>query len=397
MVSFLHAADVHLGIRVTRFHAEAAKKIREARFTALDNILKEARSRSVDFILIAGDLFDDHAVDTMTSQRAYEMLEAVPMPVYVLPGNHDPLLAGAVWDRPPWNRARGGRVRLFDKPEPLDGGVSVQLWPCPLTRKTSMNDPTAWIEPATTTAFIRIGVAHGSLKTRDDLPPDDHLIARYAADDKKLDYLALGHWHRRQFFASPDGADRTAYAGVPEPMRFPDSTENRTGWLPYTSGAGAEFLDAGKGEILHVRIDRPGAAPALCPVEVGHLIWQEEKHDLTAAGRLSQLINDVAVRPDKERRLLRLQLTGILDANDMLRLDELRQVLEGRYFLGEMDESDVQLKPTPEEIENLAPDGVLRRVLETLREESQSTEPGVRQLAERSLLVLYQIGREPSA
>ena len=65
----------------------------------------------------------------------------------------------------------------------------------------------AWIaQQAVDRGPIRIGLAHGSLRTRDDLPADDHLIARHAAHDLQLDYLALGHWHRRQLFAGPDGA-----------------------------------------------------------------------------------------------------------------------------------------------------------------------------------------------
>src|SRR5438132_1395347 len=100
MTSFLHAADLHLGMRTTRFDSATAGKVREARFTALDNILKKARELAVDFVLIAGDLFDDSAVDNRTAQRAFDMLDSLPMPVYVLPGNHDPLLTSGVWDRP---------------------------------------------------------------------------------------------------------------------------------------------------------------------------------------------------------------------------------------------------------------------------------------------------------
>src|ERR1700692_671079 len=100
MISFLHAADLHLGMRTTRFDPATAGKIREARFTALDNILKKARELNVDFLLIAGALCADSPVDGQTARRSFDMLESSPMPVYVLPGNHDPLHAGGVWERP---------------------------------------------------------------------------------------------------------------------------------------------------------------------------------------------------------------------------------------------------------------------------------------------------------
>src|SRR5215831_16140315 len=105
MVSFLHTADLHLGLRITRFSMDVAKKIREARFQALEQIRSAAEQRKVDFVLIAGDLFDDHAVDADIAKRAFDLLESFPAPVYVLSGNHDPLLPGSVWDRPPWNKS----------------------------------------------------------------------------------------------------------------------------------------------------------------------------------------------------------------------------------------------------------------------------------------------------
>src|SRR5262245_38471399 len=76
MVSFLHAADLHLGLRITRFDPGTAEKIREARFAALDKVLATVREKQVDFLVIAGDVFDDSAVDATTARRAFKMLES---------------------------------------------------------------------------------------------------------------------------------------------------------------------------------------------------------------------------------------------------------------------------------------------------------------------------------
>ena len=48
------------------------------------------------------------------------------------------------------------------------------------------------------------------------------MIRPDAADVYGLDYLALGHWHKRFLFKAADGAERTAYPGTHEPMGFPD-------------------------------------------------------------------------------------------------------------------------------------------------------------------------------
>jgi DNA repair exonuclease SbcCD nuclease subunit len=261
-----------------------------------------------------------------------------------------------------------------------------------------MTDPTAWIATAPVDeSKIRIGIAHGSLKTRDDLPLDDHLISRHAADELRLDYLALGHWHGRRLFPDKEGVHRTAYPGVHEPMRFQGSAEGLNGWIPYGGAGRQEFLDTGTGEVLHVRIAAPKAVPNITPIQVGHFSWQEESRELASQAELEQLINDIATRLDRERRLLRLKLTGVLDAASMLRLDELREILSNRYCLGELDETGLHVQPTSDELQEVVGHGVLRRVLESLRKEVQSPDPVAQQIAERAILLLYQMAKEVQA
>src|SRR5262249_42109820 len=150
----------------------------------------------------------------------------------------------------------------------------------------------------------------------------------------------------------------------------------------------------GKGEVLHVRLAGSGQPPEIEPVEVGNFIWNEEKCELRSAEELYRLIGDVATRPNVERRLLRLKLTGVLNATSMLRLEELKQMLEHRYLFGELDDAQLHVEPTEEEMREAAGQGVLRRVLEQLRAEAQSAEMQQRQVAERAILLLYQIARE---
>jgi len=397
MVSFLHCADLHLGMRITRFEPATAGKLREARFDALENVLKALKERKADFLLIAGDLFDELTVDLLTAKRAFDMLdEASPVPVFVLPGNHDPLLSGGVWDRSPWNQA-GKRLRLLQEAKPVEVGPGVVLLPCPLFRRTSLTDPTAWMRDVPRTqAEIRIGVAHGSLKVREDRPADDHLIARHAATEQRLDYLALGHWHGQRTYPDPDGVPRTAYPGVHEPMRFQHS-DVQTGWVPHSGAGRGEFLDSGRGEVLHVTIAEAGAAPEIAPLEVGRHLWLEEQRALTDNDDLGRLISDVANRDKRELLLLRLRLTGFLDASTMLRLQELREILVNRYFFGELDDAGLHIRPTAEEIRGLAGAGILGKVLERLQAETAGADAEARRVAERALLLLHQLAREANA
>src|SRR6266481_5163199 len=106
MIRFLHAADLHLGLRITRFDESACSRIGEARLAAMDQLRSTAVEHQVQFVLIAGDVFDDHSISRATAERAFTLFEgkSMPCPVYLIPGNHDPLTPGGVWDRDPWTR-----------------------------------------------------------------------------------------------------------------------------------------------------------------------------------------------------------------------------------------------------------------------------------------------------
>ena len=123
MIRFLHAADLHLGLRITRFEESACNRIGEARFTALQQLRERAAQVGAQFILIAGDLFDDHSVSrTDVAARAFAILEGSKdsCPVFIIPGNHDPLAPGGVWDRDPWLRDQPHlRVHFLREAEPV--------------------------------------------------------------------------------------------------------------------------------------------------------------------------------------------------------------------------------------------------------------------------------------
>ena len=401
LMRFLHAADLHLGMRVTRFGADVNGRVQEARLKALEVLVDQAKARAVDFLLLAGDLFDDNHVDAATSRRALEMLQSANRPVYVIPGNHDPLTADSVYVRPPWSTA-AGVVRVLRAPEPVElpGGT---LLPCPLFAKNSLDDPTLWMplrEAGDTN--IRIGLAHGSLKDRDNLPADDHLIDRCAADAKGLDYLALGHWHGLSLHKDRAGVVRTVYPGVHEPMRFRESPDFSTGWSAYTSGAAAElFADDGKGRALVVSIEKAGAAPVIEEIETGRLQWCDESRTLRDERDLSALIDELGHRAHQDHQLLRLRLSGAIPAGAMLRLDELDAKPFGgqggvlsRYRWAELDTRRLYAEPSDAELQDLAGAGVVRAVCDRLKAEAADPDVPMREIARQSLLLLYRYAKE---
>ena len=404
MIRFMHVADLHLGMRVTRFEEAACSRIGEARFEAMEQIRAKAGEHKVQFILIAGDVFDDHSVSRTIAERTFTLFEgrAITCPVYIIPGNHDPLSPGGVWDRDPWKREQPTkRIQLIREARPVSvPDLPVTLFPCPLRNRNSIGDPTAWIaehprEEGDRT--VRIGLAHGSLNFLPNLPLDDHLIRPDAADHYHLDYLALGHWHKPYRHRSADGSERTAYSGTHEPMRFPDSRAGvSTGWASCSDDGDAErFQDEGRGTALVVSIEEAGAPPQIETIEVGRLCWAAEECDMTTRP-LGEIITAYADRPDRALTLLRLSLSGVLAPEKHKRIDEvLKDIVLNRYCPGSsLRADDVLVEPSPEQLEKVVGGGVLSRVLGRLREESLSTDPAEKRVAEHAVKLLYRMAWE---
>lgn len=395
MASFLHLADVHLGLRVTRFDDRICQRIREARMESLENAVHIAGQEQVDFILVAGDLFDDGAVDSTTARRAHRILAGAELPIYVIPGNHDPLLPGSVWDRPPWD-TESDRITVLRQRAAYEIEAGVMLYACPLFRKTSLTDPTAWIEGEKGGAeLIHVGLAHGSVNDRATLAPDDHLIGADAASRLGLDYLALGHWHGANRFGQ-DGGERMAYPGVPEPMGFPGTGQD-IGWHAYSDADDGElFAGAGRGTGLLVQIDRPGATPVLKEVQTGVLTWESIAEEIRDKQELQDVVSWAESKSGTELTMLRLVLSGLQTAEMLEQVAELEQILSGRYLFHQLDLERLLLEPTDDEIQVLAGQGVLRRVYEDLAAqivEGEAEDTDLKVLR-RAMVLLYRIARE---
>src|SRR5579871_5686878 len=100
VLRILHTADWHLGRRFRSFPEEAQKKLSRARMDVVRTILDAAKRNAVNAVLCAGDLFDDPSPEPDFWQGLARTFQGRPSdhpPVFLLPGNHDPLTADSVW------------------------------------------------------------------------------------------------------------------------------------------------------------------------------------------------------------------------------------------------------------------------------------------------------------
>ncbi|MDD4453882.1 MAG: DNA repair exonuclease [Candidatus Methanomethylophilaceae archaeon] len=344
MVRFLHTADWQIGMKAA--HAgEKASAVRQKRFDAAGRVVELAREKDVDFVILAGDTFEHHNVDNAAVKRTVDILNRLdPIPVYVLPGNHDPMVPGGVWDRDAWERI-GSHVTLLREPQEYRFDDGVALYACPLAQKQSGLDPTAWIPNREDDDRIRIGVAHGSLNI---LPGTVNFpIAGDRPERSGLDYLALGDWHGHRIVG------RAVYPGTMEPTNFSEQ---------------------GSGNVLVVEIDGAGAEPRIEACRVNALTWAALTPAISTADDVEAL--DAAIRSLGTPASLLLKVSpdlgGCTDGKALERLETLREeIRENAFFL----EWTGPARP-PVIGENQIPDGVLSQVDETLATILDSRIPG---------------------
>jgi len=378
VLKLLHTADWHLGRRFPSFSEEQERKLTRSRLEVLDRILLVAERFAVNAVLCAGDLFDEpnpppewwEQVAARIKQRNWK-----DRPVFLLPGNHDPLVPESVWAKGhPFRDLLPAWVHVVDcEPfeEPL--GTNAVLYAVPCKSKAGQNDPTASIpKRASGDDRIRIGMVHGTTFDMKDCQTN-FPIAADAAVERGLDYLAIGDTHSFRFVPPDRLQPPTIYPGAPEATAFDEKEP---------------------GNVAIVFVNRQRRA-TVKPERVAHWTW-EEKHVTT----LSEL-RALAKRSDLANRVLRLRVEMRAVAPDYEESERLLEDLagtaarHGRVGVLELDRQGLELDMG--NIDEYCAD--LPDALQTAvsRLKTVAEDPAQRLPAQRALFHLYRVSRKKAS
>jgi DNA repair exonuclease SbcCD nuclease subunit len=224
VLRLLHTADWHLGRRFPSFSEEAQKKLSRARMEVIARILDVGRRNSVNAILCAGDLFDDPTPIADFWEGLAKTFRDRPgphPPVFLVPGNHDPLTPESVWAPGHPFRARLPEwVHVVDRDDfTFDLAAGAVLYARPCRSKAGEND-LAMALPAREAGDtrIRVGCVHGCTFDIDG-HQTSFPIARDAGVQRGLSYLAIGDTHSFRDVTESLPVP-TVYPGAPEPTNF---------------------------------------------------------------------------------------------------------------------------------------------------------------------------------
>src|SRR5687768_6936185 len=168
MLKLLHTADLHLGCEFSQLDADDRRKLARARLAVVEQILALAEQYDVDAVVWAGDIFDTPKPSEDWWKGFAKALTARTgwsRPVVLLPGNHDPLNDGSLFEKdhpfrqllPPW-------VHVVD----CDGfelavGANGVLYAAPCRSTAGAEDLALSLPCRAEGDFrIRVGLVHGS-------------------------------------------------------------------------------------------------------------------------------------------------------------------------------------------------------------------------------------------
>ena len=203
----VHSSDLHLDHDYTaRLHGGDGT-------AGLVGVLAAARSASADVVVLAGDTFDCHRLPDHLLERAAAVIAAAPLPVVILPGNHDPAVPDAVYRHGALAEVENLHVLGVTHDEAvLFTSLGLEVWGRP-HRDYSDMIPFERLRPRSTRWQVAVGHGHyvpvpdRTIRLRPSwLIGDDELAATGS------DYIALGHWNR----AVKVGNVAAYYSGSPE-------------------------------------------------------------------------------------------------------------------------------------------------------------------------------------
>jgi DNA repair exonuclease SbcCD nuclease subunit len=303
---FVHTADWQLGMTRYFLNGEAQPRYSAARRDVVAGLGPLAADVGAEFVVVAGDVFEDNQLAPRVVSQSLEAMRAIGIPVYLLPGNHDPLDASSVYTSALFTAECPDNVIVLDRPGVHDVQPGLQIVAAPWRSKAPTSDPVADVlDGLPADGVTRIVVGHGAVDIfvpDKDRPSLIRLTALEAAIARgAVHYVALGDKHSRMQVGS---TGRIWYSGSPEVTNYDD-------------------IETDPGQVLVVDIDEddPAQPVRVDGRRVGSWRFVTLRRSVDSSRDVADLDINLDLMPDKERTVVRLALTGSLTVTDKATLD----------------------------------------------------------------------------
>lgn len=214
-VKIAHVADVHLGVKCNGIGGRYEQRSSEIASTFY-KIIKICENENVDFLLIAGDLFDDVNVLESSLKELKRVFSKVNFKIIISPGNHDPFTPDS-----PYSSKWPENVFIFKNlkmnkisfPE-----YNLDIWGSAF--QGQYKEKNFFDLMNVDSNKINLCVIHGNLSNSEN---DNYCpISAQDIENSGMDYIALGHIHKRSNIGCV-GRTHFAYPGCPEGSGFDET------------------------------------------------------------------------------------------------------------------------------------------------------------------------------
>ena len=374
---FIHTADWQLGMTRHFLDDDAQPRYSAARRDVVAGLGALAQRTGAEFVVVAGDVFEANQLAPKVISQSLAAMGRIEVPVYLLPGNHDPLDASSVYTSKQFLAERPDNVVVLDRAGVFDVRPGVQIVAAPWRSKHPTTDLAADVLaelPSDGTA--RILLAHGAVDVLD--PDRDNIAAiRMAAVAAALErsavhYVALGDKHSR---TEVGDSGRVWYSGSPEVTDY-DHRE----------------ADSGHVLLVDMDLDDPAHPVTVETHTVGTWCFRTIAADLNNGSDIAALDARLDTLPGKDRTVVQLALRGTVTVTEQADLDLCIEKYS-RLFAG-LDNwerhTELVVMPADEEFDNLGIGGFAADAVDDLKEKACSDGPDA-QTARRALALLLRL------
>ena len=303
---FVHTADWQLGMTRHFLAGEAQPRYSAARRDVVAGLGSLAAEVGTEFVVVAGDVFEDNQLEPRVISQSLEAMRAIGIPVYLLPGNHDPLDASSVYTSALFKAERPANVTVLDRAGVHEVRPGVQIVAAPWRSKAPTTDlVTDVLAGLAADGVTRVLVAHGGVDVLDPDPTKPSLIRLAGLEDAvargAVHYVALGDKHS---VTEVGGSGRVWYSGSPEVTNYDD-------------------VEPDPGHVLVVDLDEtdPRRSVTVEAAKVGRWRFVTMGRQVDDSRDIADLDLNLDLMLDKDRTVLRLALIGSLTVTDRAALD----------------------------------------------------------------------------
>ncbi|OBI50558.1 DNA repair exonuclease [Mycobacterium kyorinense] len=381
---FLHTADWQLGMTRHFLAGEAQPRYSAARRDAVVGLGALAAEVNAEFVVVAGDVFEHNQLAPQVVSQSLEAMRAIGIPVYLLPGNHDPLDAASVYTSALFTAECPDNVVVIDRAGIHELRPGLQIVAAPWRSKAPTTDLTGEVlEGLPADGVTRVLVAHGGIDVLDPDPGKPSLIRLAGVDDAlargAIHYVALGDKHS---VTDVGDSGRVWYSGSPEVTNFDD-------------------IEPRPGHVLVVDIDeadeqRPVTVEARA---VGRWRFLTLRHQLDNNRDIADLDLNLDQISDKDRTVIRLALEGSLTVTDRAALDACLDRYSRLFaWLGCWDRhTDVAVIPGDGEFDDLGIGGFAAAAVEELVATARADDAEAAEDAQAALALLLRLADRGAA